>query len=397
MSRPPLPRRMLRTLLPLLIVSIGVALTALMVLFREEPDSTPVEERVIPVETMTVERSDITFGINSQGTVQPRTETMLVAEVSGRVNSVSAQFEVGGFFNEGEVLLRIDSADYQVAVDQARAALLTAEAQLAQEQAQADQAAREWDLSGRPREEAPPLSLRTPFLREAEARVMQAESELQRARRQLERTTVRAPYDALVREKNADVGQYLNTGAQIARVFATDHAEVRLPLSDPDLAWLDLPRPGEQVPDGNGTPVTLEATLAGRSQQWQGHIVRTEGVIDSTSRMLYAVARVEDPYARQDKTGGHAPLRTGTFVTARLQGRSADNVVSLPHQALHDATRVLVMDAERRLRIREVNIIRTDTQYAYIDDGLDNNDQVIVSPIQVPVDGMRVNPVAGTP
>lgn len=397
MSRPTLLRRMTRALLPLLIVLTGVALTTLMIVFREEPASTPVEERVIPVEIMTVQSADITFSISSQGTVQPRTETMLVAEVSGRVNSVSEQFEVGGFFNEGDVLLRIDSADYQVAVDQARAALLTAEAQLAQEQAQADQAAREWDLSGRPREEAPPLSLRTPFLREAEARVLQAESELQRARRQLERTTVRAPYDALVREKAADVGQYLNTGAQIARVFATDHAEVRLPLSDADLAWLDLPRPGEQMAGGGGAPVTLEATLAGQSRQWQGHIARTEGVIDSTSRMLYAVARVEDPYRLQGKGGERPPLRAGTFVNARLQGRGADNVFSLPHHALHDTNQVLVMDAERRLRIRRVNIIRTDTQYAYIDGGLNDSDQVIVSAIEVPVDGMRVNPVSGTP
>lgn len=397
MNRPSLLRRMTRTLLPFLIVLAGVTLTALMIVFREEPASTPVEERVIPVETMAVHSTDITFSIMSQGTVQPRTETMLVAEVSGRVNSVSDQFEVGGFFNEGDVLLRIDSADYQVAVDQARAALLTAEAQLAQEQAQADQAAREWDQSGRPREEAPPLSLRTPFLREAEARVLQAESELQRARRQLERTTVRAPYDALIREKAADVGQYLNTGAQIALVFATDHAEVRLPLSDADLAWLELPRPGEQMQDASGTPVTLEATLAGQPRQWQGHIARTEGVIDSNSRMLYAVARVDDPYMRQGKAGEHPPLRAGTFVNARLQGRSADNVISLPHHALHNTDQVLVMDAERRLRIRQVNIIRTDTRYAYIDDGLDDDEQVIVSAIEVPVDGMRVNPVAGTP
>lgn len=397
MTRATLLRRTTRMLLPLLIISAGVALTALMVVFREEPASTPVEERVIPVETMTVHSSDITFSIASQGTVQPSTETMLVAEVSGRVNSVSDQFEVGGFFNEGDVLLRIDSADYQVAVDQARAAVLTAEAQLIQEQAQADQAAREWDQTGRPREEAPPLSLRTPFLREAEARLLQAESELERARRQLERTTVRAPYDSLVREKAADVGQYLNTGAQIARVFATDHAEVRLPLSDADLEWLDLPRPGEQMPADSGTPVTLEATVAGQPRQWQGHIVRTEGVIDSNSRMLYAVARVEDPYMREDKAGDHAPLRAGTFVNAQLQGRSADNVFSLPHHALHNTDEVLVMDAERRLRIREVNIIRTDTRYAYIDSGLEDNDQVIISAIEVPIDGMRVNPVAGTP
>lgn len=379
---------MARKLLPLLIIGGGLALTASMILFREQPTSTPVVERVVPVDTISVFSEDIVFSISSQGTVQPRTETTLIAEVSGRVESVSENFVVGGFFSAGDVLLTLESADYEVAVEQARAGLLSAQAQFEQERAQAEQAGREWDLSGRSRDDAPVLALRTPFLREAEARVLHAEAELERAQRQLQRTTIRAPYDALIREKIADVGQYIGTGAQVARIFATDFAEVRLPLSDNDLAWLNLPRPGQRA-SVDAAPVTLLARVAGKQQQWDGHIVRTEAVVDTSSRMHYAIARIEDPYALS-RVG--QPLMAGTFVNARLEGVGVNNVFALPHHALRQGNQVLVMDAEQRLRQRTVSIIRSDADYVYVDSGVRDADQIIVSPVQVPVDGMRVNP-----
>jgi len=373
--------RILRMLLPVLIIAAGIALTTVMILSRPQPPASPATVQSIPVDTMVVRSTDSAFTIASQGTVEPRTQTRLVAEVAGRVASVAAGFVAGGFFHQD---------DYEVAVDQARAALISAEARLAEQQAQAEQAARQWDLTGRPREEAPPLLLRTPFLREAEAQVLQAESELQRAQRQLERTTVRAPYDALVREKNADIGQYLNTGTEIARLFATDHAEVRLPLSADDLAWLDLPEPGAGA--ASPRPVTLRAELAGKTRKWHARVVRTEGVIDSSSRMLYAVARIDDPYARNPEHSGRAVLRAGTFVTAALPAISSGPVFALPHHVLYNGNHVLVMDAEQRLRIRPVNILRADTQYTWVDGGLRDGDLVITSPIQSAIDGMRVTP-----
>ncbi|MEX0740210.1 MAG: efflux RND transporter periplasmic adaptor subunit [Pseudohongiella sp.] len=382
-----------RWLLPLLIVAIGSAITTAMIMLRPEPPSTPTAERVVPVQTLTVTSADMNINVSSQGTVQPRTQTSIVAEVSGRVMSVSDKLVSGGFFSAGDVMLTIDPADYEVAVDQARANLLTAQAQLAQEQAQADQAAREWDLSGRPRENAPILALRTPFLREAEARVLYSESELRRAQRQLDRTTVRAPYDALVREKSADIGQYLGTGAQIAEIFATDYAEIRLPLNDADMRWLTLPAPGQLAP-ANATRVTLHTNVAGKKHHWQAEIVRTEGVVDSTSRMHYAVARVNDPYGMQDMTEA-PPLPAGSFVNADIEGNRVPGVFDIPLEALRNGNQVLVMDAEQRLRQRQVNVIRSDADRVYVNEGLNNNDQVIISPVPIPIEGMRVNPDAG--
>ena len=203
---------MKKIMVPFLIIIAASAVTVILVLSRPTPEIKPPEERITLVELETARSRDMVFSVDSQGTVEPRTQTTLVAEVSGRVMSVSNQFVVGGFFREGELLLSLDSADYEVSVQQARANLLTARAQLTQEQAQAEQAGRQWDLSGRARADAPPLALRTPFLAEAEARVLFAEADLARAERQLERTKIRAPYDGLMREKMVDIGQYVGTG-----------------------------------------------------------------------------------------------------------------------------------------------------------------------------------------
>lgn len=382
-----------RWLVPLFIVAAGIAAATAMIVLRPQPPSTPAAERVVPVDVLTVNSTDMHINVSSQGTVAPRTQTSLIAEVSGRVIAVSDKLVAGGFFNEGEVILRIDPADYQVAVDQAQANLLTAQAQLAQEQAQADQAAREWDLSGRPRDNAPAIALRTPFLREAEARVLYSESELRRAQRQLDRTTVRAPYDALVREKSADIGQYLGTGSQIAEVFATDYAEIRLPLSDSDLRWLTLPAPGQLAP-ADATRVTLYATTAGKQHQWQAEIVRTEGVVDSSSRMHYAVARVDDPYGLRGNSD-LPPLPAGTFVNADIQGIRVTGVFDIPLEALRNGNQVLIMDQEQRLRQRQVSVIRSEADRVFVNEGLNDNDAVIVSPVAIPIEGMRVNPEAG--
>lgn len=386
-------QRTRRWLLPVFIVAVGIALTATMIMFRPQPPTTPTAERVLPVEVLTVNSVDMNLNVSSQGTVAPRTQTSMIAEVSGRVIAISEKLVAGGFFNAGEVMLTIDPADYEVAVDQAQANLLTAQAQLAQQQAQADQAAREWDLSGRPREDAPILALRTPFLREAEARVLYSESELRRAQRQLDRTTVRAPYDALVREKTADIGQYLSTGARIAEVFATDYAEVRLPLSDRDMMWLTLPEPG-QLALSDATPVRLYANVAGKQQHWQAQIVRTEGVVDSNSRMHYAVARVDDPYGLRNRLR-QPPLPAGTFVNADIEGIRVTGVFDIPLEAVRSGDQVLVMDQEQRLRQRQVNVIRSTANRVIVNEGLNNNDSVIVSPVPIPIDGMRVNPDAG--
>lgn len=384
---------MKKIVMPFLIVAVAVAITAVLVLSRPRPEINAPAERVTLVEVATAQSQDTVFTVASQGTVEPRTQTTLVAEVSGRVVSVSDKFVVGGFFRQDELLLSLDSADYEVSVQQANANLMTARAQLSQEQAQAEQAGRQWDLSGRARADAPPLALRTPFLAEAEARVLFAEADVARAERQLERTKIRAPYDGLMREKMVDIGQYVGTGTQLARTFAVDFAEIRLPLADRDIAFLNLPQPGELARSGggkvHGTPVQLSSVVGGKSVQWSATIVRTDGVVDSSSRVYYAIAQINDPYNLRANSNA-AVLSIGSFVNATLQGVSAQGVFALPHSAVRSSNQVMVMDPEQRLRTRTVNVLRTDKDFVYINDGIRNGEQVIVSPVQVPIEGMRV-------
>ncbi len=396
---------MKRIVIPFTIVAVAVGAAAFLIMNSPQPAVQAPEERTLQVATMRVSPEDITFRISSQGTVEPRTQTTLVAEVSGKVVSVADKFVVGGFFQRGEVLISLDDADYAVNVQQAQANLLTAEAQLVQETAQAEQLVRQWQQSGRALADAPPLALRTPFLAEAKSRVLFAEADLARAERQLERTRIRAPYDGLVREKYVDIGQFVGTGAQIALTFAVDFAEIRLPLTDGDLAYLELPRPGQSfsqagtireggnVIAGNGPAVTLEATVAGRRHKWQGKIVRSEGVIDSSTRVTYAVAQIPDPYGLY-KTDFSTPLAIGSFVNATLEGTTSRGVVRLPHTAVRDSNVVMLMDGEQRLRQRNVEILRTDSEFTYIGSGLLPGDQVIVSPVPIPIEGMRVVPAS---
>lgn len=385
----------MKKLLPVIIIGVAAIVTTLLIVNRPSPDVKPPEERVTLVEVQIASPQDKPFNVASQGTVEPRTQTTIVAEVSGRVVAVAENYVVGGFFREGDLLLSLDSADYEVQVQQSRANLLTAQAQLTQETAQAEQAKRQWESSGRALADAPPLALRTPFLEEARARVLFAEADLARAERQLARTQIRAPYDGLIREKLVDVGQFVGTGTQLMRTFAVDYAEVRLPLTDRDIAFLDLPQPGlANSSNGREKTVSLTATVGGRPLQWNARIVRTDGVVDSSTRVYHAVAQVADPYGLRQSTSRPA-LHIGSFVNATLEGIVAHNVVTLPHSAVRNGNQIMIMDEDNRLRVRPVNVLRTDTDYVYINRGIEAGERIIVSPVPVPIDGMRVSTADG--
>ena len=210
------------------------------------------------------------------------------------------------------------------------------------------------------------------------------EAALEKAEEDLNRTIIRAPYDGMVREKVADIGQYVNVGSQLARTFAIDRAEVRLPLTQQDLKFLDL----RGLDRGQALEVDLFSDIGGERFHWPARIVRSEGVIDPVSRVLYVVAQVEDPYdlAR----GGHEPLRIGTFVTAEIEGKSGGDLFTIPRHALSRGTTLWIVDDQFRIHPREVSIVRTDEQYAYVNGGLSEGERFAVTPIDTPLPGMQV-------
>lgn len=390
------------------IVVIVVTLGIVSVLFKTKPapPKKPQESKAPLVEVLVPQSETVQFEVTSHGVVQPRTETTLVSEVAGIVQQVSEQFVAGGYFKQGELLLTIDPTDYQVAVEQAKARLSSAKAQYAQEKARAEQAQKEWDLSGRSRQKAPSLALRKPFLLEAEANVESAKADLKRAQQKLKRTVIRAPYDGMVKSKNTDVGQFVATGNQLGVTFAIDYAEIRLPLTDQDLAFINIPTVTQQMT--STTPVTLEAKYAGKIHQWQAELVRMEGVVDQNSRVHYAVARVEDPYSllkqhdsdkpdsdKQDSTeqtskNNLAPLKMGTFVTAKISGVEMSGLVKLPRENFRNLSEVLVSNFENELYLRDLNVVRAEADTVYVNGGLEPGDKIVVTAIESPVQGMKV-------
>ncbi len=359
----------------LLIVGIligAIAAAMLLVQMRPEPPKKEIVELAPLVEVLTLESMTANFEVASQGTVLPRTETILSAEVSGTITDISPKFIAGGVFERGEVLMRIDPTNYEVAVRQAEA--------LVEQRTIEHEGAKKLRSQGY-RAEAE--------LASAAAALATAEADFVRATRNLERTDIRLPYEGMVRSKETDLGEFVNPGSRLGVVFATDNAEVRLPLTDADLAFVELPNVMDVIRSGDaeGPGVVLRAVQKGQFSEWVAQIVRSEGVVDEKSRMTYAVARVEDPYRRHSEG---APLPIGTFVSATIKGSSADNVIRIPRSALRGSDDLLFVDNEDTLRIRKVEIVRSDARYVYVGGGAVPGERIVTTALESPVNGMPV-------
>jgi len=379
-------RKFFRFILPLslMLVSIIVVIVLVALAKGKRPDRMETADQAVMVEAIPAELTSLHFLVHSQGTVVPRTETTLVAEVAGQIVSVSPNFIAGGFFRKGEVLLQIDPSDYETGLLRAQASLASREAQLADQKARSEQALKDWRNLGREGEPSD-LVLRKPQLAEALAGVQAAEAELQEAERNLQRTRIRVPYDGLVRGKLVDVGQYVAPGTPLGVTFAVDTAEIRLPLSSADLEYLDLPS-ATQLVRSDRVPVTLTAETGGPGGRWQAEIVRTEGVVDESSRVIYAVAEVVDPYGVLGRSE-QPELIMGTFVRAEIQGRRADNVVVLPRSVLRPDETVLIANSERRLEVRPVTVARAEPRNVYISDGITGGELVVTTSLDAPIPG----------
>jgi RND family efflux transporter MFP subunit len=362
----------MRKLLIFGILAASVVIAVVMVQMRPAPPKKESVELAPLVEVLVLEAMTANFEVTSQGTVRPRTETILSAEVSGTITSISPKFIAGGVFDKNEVLMRIDPTNYDTAVKQADALL--------------KQRTIEFEGAKKLRSQGYRAEAE---LASAAAALATAEADLVRARKNLQRTYIRLPYEGIVRAKETDLGQFVNPGTRLGVLFATDFAEVRLPLTDRDLAFVDLPDATAITESGgaNGPKVTLTAVQKGRSTDWSAQIVRTEGIVDEKSRVTYAVARIVDPYCRHSECN---PLPMGTFVSARIAGAPAENVIRVPRSAVRGSDELLFVDDDNKLYIRKVSIVRSDAQYIYLGDGATPGERIAVTALEMPVNGMDV-------
>ena len=368
-----------KALLPVAVLVGSLALSAALVVARPVPEAQAVAEHRPVVSVVSVTPRPERMRVRTQGTVEPRTENELVAEVGGRLVWVSPALESGSFFAAGEPLARIEAADYEIARERARAALerarsqrRLAEASLGRSRALFAAGAASPAANDQAESNA---SIAAANQREAEAALRQAELELSR-------TELRAPFAGRVREKAADVGQLLARGARLASVFAVDFAELRLPIPSEELAFLDLPED-----PADAAWVELRGAFAGRSHVWRGRLVRAEGALDPRTRLVHVVARVEDPYGL---ASGTPPLAVGLFVEAEIEGRELPAVVALPRGALRGHDEVVVVDAEERLASRRVEVVRSDGETVFVAGGLAAGERVVTRVPSAFVEGMSV-------
>jgi RND family efflux transporter MFP subunit len=379
-----------KTLLPGLMLLAAVFVTSVMIANRPENQLAPATERTLLVDVAEVHLQDLRIPIQAQGTVTPHRETTMVSEVGGKIIDVSPSFNAGGYVAEGDVLLRIDDRNYQTNLLRAKAALETAESNLAQEKGRAEVARREWQSQPKVKsrsEDARALYLRKPQLEQAQAQLLAAQADLSKAGDDLERTIIRAPYDCLIQEKRSDLGQFVSPGTAVVRVFPVDYAEVRLAIPQSRLSYLDLPGvSGFSVEDA--PPVDLYTDISGVVTHWPAHLYRSEATLDERSRVLFVVARINDPYALE--VGDQPPLRIGSFVKANILGREMNDLVVLPRYVMRAGNQLWVVDQQMRLRNRQVTTLRTGGDEIYVSSGLQEGDLVSLTTFSDALPGMTV-------
>lgn len=375
-------------MLPTLVLVIAAAIAWVLIAHKPEASRQPPPVVTLTVDATRVKPEPFDVVVRSEGTVQPRTESTLIPQVSGKIIQVSPEFREGGFFEEGDLLLRIEPRDYELALASAEAQVAEAKASLEQELALAEVVKNDWKQLGK---EAPALGLRKPQIAAAEAALASARSQLERARVDLDRTRIRAPYAGRVLEKDVDVGQYVSVGTVLARIYAVDYVEIPLPLSNRQLEFVDLPerfRDDESQQSPQGPSVVIEADVGRTTYQWRGRLVRVEGAIDTQSRQLFVVAQVDDPYARGPED--RPPLRIGQFVRARIQGRTLENVFVIPRSAMREGDQVLIVDENSELQRREVQAFWRDDERIVVGEGLNEGDIVALTPLSIAASGSPV-------
>ncbi len=324
--------------------------------------------------------ADYPVQLESRGNIAPHTQGELVAEIAGRITSISPNFKPGGWFESGEALITLDPTDYQYAVTIAMADLAQAELTLEKTKAEAEQAEANWRQMGLATKPTA-LTLHRPQLAQAEAALAAAKARLAQTRQDLDRTRIIAPYRGRLLEKRVDLGQFVTRGTPLATLYATDLAEVRLPITDRQARFLPLPE------TGNHPKVTLTTSTGGRIQSWQGIIVRSEATVDPRTQQLYVVAQINNPYTpREDGS----VLKIGQFVTASIEGETLQQVYRIPRVAIRNGNEVLTIDQQERIQHRTIEPLWQQGDHLIVSSGLHPGERVVTTALPYAPDGMKV-------
>jgi RND family efflux transporter MFP subunit len=390
----PLMKIFIRVLLPFSILVVGLLCWLWLKSPVESPKPRQQVKQILKTEKIVLHPSDYKIAIESQGILRPQQATSITPLVAGTIQTIHPGFEDGAFFKKGEILLELDPADLQTAVFASRSRLAKSEATLIQEQARAKQARLNWQDIGY-KEEPSPLVLREPQLREAEANVSAARADLEQTERNLGRAKVRAPFDGRVKARLVGIGQAVAAATPLGEIFATATAEIRLPLSPSQLPFLLLPEKNDDAP----TPVLLHDALAVAGHEtthhWKARIVRTEGTLDPTSRELFAIAVIEDPFSLQSDL---PQLRIGQPLRASIEGITLKDVFVVPRSTMREINRIFLIDPQSS-QIKKTNIVPlwSNNEVMIVRDEIKSGDWLATSSLPFVPDGAPVEIIPTPP
>ncbi len=379
--------RFLILILPVLVIGGAIGGFIAMSALKPKPEEKEDVVKAIPVLTAEAVQDNVTLKVNVQGEVQPRTQINIVPQVSGKITYMSPKFIEGGKFRKSDLLIRIEPAEFELRVVQARANVAQAETVITRETSEAAIALSDWKELGRSGQPTP-LTLRQPQMAEARAKLESAKAQLAEAELQLARTSLYAPFTGRVTMRHVDQGEFVTVGTKLGEVYATNVMDVRLPMTNEELRRAGMTIGFEANAQTPGIPVKLSADVAGVYSEWDAQIVRTDSRFDSKTRVLYAYAEVKDPFGKGSDNG--TPLAPGIFVTAAIDGRTLNNIIRVPRAALRGENKVYVANSDNTLTIKTVTVLSSDRENAILDTGVEIGASVITSPIRGVADGMKI-------
>jgi RND family efflux transporter MFP subunit len=380
-------RSFYKLLIVIVIIAVGIVIARGLVMTKPEAKRRPVSIAAPLVEYTLVKPQSKRITIDTTGTVIPAKEVSLQSQVAGIVVWVNEKLVPGALVSAGDVLVRVDPRDYELAVAQQKVSLTKAQVEFETEQGRAEVARREWELlkgdveyteSGRD------LALRKPQLINARAGIEAARSALKKAELDLERTVIHAPFNAVIMTENVDVGQLISPGVTIATLAGSDSFRVQASLSLDELAWIDIPGVNAE----KGSQARIIQLFAGKKNNHTGEVEQLLSEVDEKGRMARVLINVPDPFEGTRET----PLLLGAYVSARIEGKSLDDVYVIPNEALREGDKVWLLTTENKLAIKNTHVVWRQRNEVFVQ-GLSPQDRLITSRISVPVEGMdlRIN------
>jgi len=380
-------RRLLNLLLSLLVIVLGLVIATYITHKAPKAQKRAPLKAIPVVEVQVVQPEDHRIMVPAMGTVVPAREVVLKAQVSGKVLSLHPEFIAGGYIKENAEILQIDPVDYQLTVTLAEAKVKDAESGLELAEEEANAAKEEWRLlnegNAETNDKPPPLVAKEPQLAAAQARLKAEQAELQKAELNLKRTSVRAPFNGIVRTKSVELGSLVTPQDPLAELVGVDEYWIQVSVPVDYLKWIS-------VPNRKGKKGSQVRVVHQNGYERTGEVIELLGDLETEGRMARILAAVKDPLGLKDSGQTTRPLLIGEYVRVEIEGSPLSQVFRIPRVALRENDTIWIVGDDSTLNIRPVTTIWRDTQTVFLEQGLNPGDKLIVSDLAAPVEGMKI-------